>query len=169
MYRRIKWTLGLAAATLALAGSAEAQGRWNDHHDRDRYEHARRERYEQIRREQIHRNDGYVRDAYGRVYRIDSRKIPPGLAKKPGHMPPGQYKKQYRHYAPYQGADVLGQVMRRRGYEVLRVVPAGDSRYVYYRWHGGNAQRAFVSPGSDRLMFSNVPTQVLQAVMNQLY
>ena len=54
-------------------------------------------------------------------------------------MPPGQYKKRY---GTHEGAIVLGDIMRRRGYEVLRVIPAGDSRYLYYRPYRGREQRA---------------------------
>jgi len=93
-------------------------------------------------------------------------KVPPGLAKKPGQMPPGQYKKRY---GTSEGADVLGGVLRRRGYSVLRVVPTGDSRYVYYRLRDGSERRAIVSPGTDRLVFRNVPASLLQEVLAALY
>jgi hypothetical protein len=93
-------------------------------------------------------------------------KVPPGLAKKPGQMPPGQYKKRY---GTNEGADVLGGVLRRRGYSVLRVVPAGESQYVYYRLRDGSQRRAVVSPGTDRLVFRNVPASLLQEVIAKLY
>ena len=92
--------------------------------------------------------------------------VPPGLAKKPGQMPPGQYKKLYstRH-----GATVLSDVLGRRGYPVVRSTDAGDSEYVYYRDHDGRLRRAIVSPGTDRLRFSNVPGSLLSEVISRLY
>lgn len=105
--------------------------------------------------------DGRHRDGYG-----NGVKTPPGLAKKPGGMPPGQYKKRY---GTNDGADILGGVFRRRGYTVLRIVPAGDSRYVFYRLRDGREQRAVVSPGTDRLRFINVPASLLQEVLTVMY
>ena len=96
----------------------------------------------------------------------DGRKVPPGLAKKPGGMPPGQYKKMYR---ADQGADVLGGVMRRRGYTVVRTEPYGSSQYVFYRLGNGTVQRAIVSPGAERLQFSNVPAALVNEVLSRLY
>lgn len=96
----------------------------------------------------------------------DGRKVPPGLAKKPGGMPPGQYKKIY---GTNQGADVLGSVMRRRGYTVVRTEPYGPSQYVYYRLGNGTVQRAIVSPGTERLQFTNVPAALLNEVLSRLY
>jgi hypothetical protein len=129
-------TFELAAVALLLAASAQAQG---NSHDKDK---------------------GNRGDRGGAV------KVPPGLAKKPGQMPPGQYKKRY---GTNEGATVLGDILRRRGYQVVRVAPAGQSQYVYYRWHNGAQRRAIVSPGSDRLQFSNVPTSLLQEVLAKLY
>jgi hypothetical protein len=81
-------------------------------------------------------------------------------------MPPGLYKKRYN---TSQGADVLSGVLRRRGYPVSRVTTAGDSRYVYYRLRDGSVRRALVSPGTDRLGFSNLPGGLLQEVLAALY
>jgi hypothetical protein len=113
-------------------------------------------------------NDRFDRDY--RDYRY-VRGIPPGLAKKPGYMPPGQYKKRYR---AYYGADVLSDIMRRRHYRVVRIVPAGEARYVYYQpYYGpnyyGDEQWVLVRPGTDRLYFDNAPASILQAVLAQLY
>jgi hypothetical protein len=94
------------------------------------------------------------------------KKVPPGLAKKPGQMPPGQYKKRY---GTQQGASVLGDIMRRDGYSVLRTIPRDGAQYVYYRTRDGSERRAIVSEGRDRLSFSNVPQSVLQQVMSALY
>jgi hypothetical protein len=112
-------------------------------------------------------NDRFDRD---RDYRY-VRGGPPGLMKKPGHMPPGQYKKYYR---AYYGADVLSREMRRRHYRVVRIVPAGEARYVYYQpYYGpnyyGDEQWVLVRPGADRLYFDNAPASILQAVLAQLY
>jgi len=52
---------------------------------------------------------------------------------------------------------------------VTRLVPYGDSRYVYYRGTDGRIRRAIVSPGVDRLSFSNVPATILQEVLARLY
>jgi hypothetical protein len=96
-----------------------------------------------------------------------TRRVPPGLAKKPGGMPPGQYKKLHR--TTRDGAVVLGDVLGRRGYTVIRTADAGDSRYVYYRTRDGVTQRAIVSPGSERLRFSNVPGSLMSEVLSRLY
>lgn len=115
---------GLVAVALMVASSAHAQGR---DHDRHR---------EIERRAEIRQSDRFVRDRRGDVYDVyrAGRRVPPGLAKKPGQMPPGQYKKRY---GTYEGANVLSEVMRRRGYRVSRVAASGHSRYVYYRLNDG--------------------------------
>jgi len=94
------------------------------------------------------------------------RKVPPGLAKKPGQMPPGQYKKLY---TVNEGATVLGDIFRRHNYVVTRIVPAGTSRYVYYRRPDGVLVRAIVSPGTERLGFVNVPSLILNELLARLY
>ncbi|MCY7379238.1 MAG: hypothetical protein LH467_07890 [Gemmatimonadaceae bacterium] len=167
--------LALTAAAMFVSGSANAQGKSqeksakankpakqvakmkhvDDLHDDDR----RSERA--VMRDGNRDVDGRHRDGYG-----NGVKTPPGLAKKPGGLPPGQYKKRY---GTNDGADILGGVLRRRGYSVLRVVPAGDSRYVFYRLRDGREQRAIVSPGSDRLRFQNVPASLLQEVLTAMY
>jgi hypothetical protein len=68
-----------------------------------------------------------------------------------------------------QGADVLGGILRRRGYSVQRMAPYGDSRLVYYRGNDGVIRRAVVSPGVNQLGFSNVPSSLLQEVLSALY
>lgn len=152
-----------AFAALALAaGSAGAQGKGHDKDkDRDK-EHDKAEKH-------ISREDAQairLRDQNRvRVQDIGSR-VPPGLARKPGQMPPGQYKKRY---ATSEGATVLGDIFRRRGYTVTRVAPYGQSQYVYYRLRDGAERRALVSTGTDRLQFTNVPATILQAVLAQLY
>ena len=113
-------------------------------------------------------NDRFDRN---RDYRYGGR-IVPGLYGKPGHMPPGQYKKHY--YRAYYGADVLSREMRRRHYRIVRIVPAGEARYVYYQpYYGpnyyGDEQWILVRPGADRLYFDNAPPSLLQAVLAQLY
>jgi hypothetical protein len=156
MRSHISRILAIATVGLVLAVPAQAQGRG---HAKGKEKHAKIKDKD--------RRDVIVREANGDIVRIDrGRKVPPGLAKKPGQMPPGQYKKIY---GTREGADVLGDIMRRRGYTVLRIVPVNDSRYVYYRYGNGLEQRAIVRPGSDRLLFSNVPSSILQAVLSYLY
>ena len=66
-------------------------------------------------------------------------------------------------------ACVLSDVLGRRGYPVVRSADAGASEYVYYRDHDGRIRRAVVSPGTDRLRFSNVPSSLLSEVISRLY
>ena len=188
-------SIGLAVVALALAsGAAEAQirrqgdgsvttrtttgGVYDDRtnggiyrdrdDDRDRRDRRDRDRdrdWDRDRRDRDRDRDrDWDRDRKGRYQ--NGKKVPPGLAKKPGQMPPGQYKKRY---STSQGADVLGGILRRRGYPVTRIVSADDSRYVYYRLPDGNVRRAIVSPGTDRLGFSNLPGGLLQEVLAALY
>ena len=157
---------GLSAAALVLASTAQAQGKSQDKGKGKSAAHVGQGEVK-ARSTVIRRPDGVVirdgrrDDGYG-----NGVKTPPGLAKKPGGMPPGQYKKRYR---TNEGADVLGGILRRRGYSVLRVVPAGESQYVYYRLRDGSERRAIVSPGTERLVFRNVPTSLLQEVLAALY
>ena len=166
---------GIAAATLVLAsaGTAQAQGKG---HGKDK-EH--KSAQAQTRGDDRRRDDHVVHDHRGEYDpRYDRARggtppglakkggLPPGLAKKPGGMPPGQYKK---HYTTDQGAHVLRDVLGRRGYPVVRIADAGTSEYVYYRDHDGRLRRAIVSPGSDRLRFSNVPSSLLSEVISRLY
>ena len=179
MRSRILQTVGLATVAMFVAVSAQAQGKGKAKHrvatiEREDGIYRRDDRDRD--RDGIYRDrDGVYRDIFGNViYRDDdryrdNRRIPPGLAKKPGGMPPGQYKKLYRRYDTREGAGVLGEIMRRRGYFVDRIVPYGESQYVYYRTNDGRQRRAVVFPGSDRLGFSNVPATILQLVLNQLY
>jgi hypothetical protein len=149
---------GVAAVALFLtsASTAQAQGKGHgkghgdqhaqvrdDDHDRDASHRGRDARYEQGR-----------------------KAIPPGLAKKPGGMPPGQYKKLY---SARQGASVLSDVLGRHGYYVVRTADAGDSRYVYYRDRAGAVHRATVTPSGDRLRFTSVPRALLQEIHGRLY
>jgi len=157
MHNSIVRTLSLAAFGVLLAGgTARAQERGHGH---DRDAHPAKAR-------------GNDRDDRGRVDQND--RVPPGLAKKggvppglakKGGMPPGQAKKYYR---PDDGVSVLRDVFGRHGYTVTRTVPNGDTRYVYYRYHGGAVHRAIVRPGDDRLYFSNVPSALLTEVMARL-
>ena len=152
----IKRSLGLAAAVLVLAASAQAQGK---NRSKGKWHGQTREH-------------GHVRTSARAGFPDDHNirwngvRVPPGLAKKPGHMPPGQYK---RRYGTNHGAIVLGDIMRRRGYSGIRVVPSGLSQYVYYRSADGAQRHAIVSPGTDRLRFQNVPTTCLQDVLARLY
>jgi hypothetical protein len=153
-------TLGLSAAALMLASSVQAQGK---SHDKGKDDHGDRA---VIVNEGDPRRQGDVVVRDGRDEHGNFKKVPPGLAKKPGQMPPGQYKKRY---GTHEGADVLGSIMRRRGYSVTRIQPAGQSQYVYYRLRDGSERRAVVSPGTDRLVFTNVPASLLSEVLAKLY
>lgn len=141
--------VGFSVALAFAATSAHAQGRGNgkEHHGNP--------------------HGTVVRTANGDVMVVpgNGRQIPPGLAKKPGQMPPGQYKK----YNPAQGASTLSDIFRRHGYTVERTVPSGNSRYVYYRLPNGTVQRAIVSPGTSQLSFGNVPSSILREVLSRLY
>jgi hypothetical protein len=136
-------TLALTLAALVLgAGTAGAQGKGNGKGN----------------------GRGDDRRDDQRVVQPTSRRVPPGLAKK-GGLPPGQAKKIYR---TDDGASVLRDVFGRNGYTVVRTVPNGDTRYVYYRNGDGTVRRAVVSPGEDRLRFGNVPGELLRQVYTRL-
>jgi len=166
-------SIAVAALFLASAGTAQAQGKGHGK-GHEKKEHA------QIRKDDHHRGDHehdgrYESHSYDRRYdrshsydrRYDqSRSVPPGLAKKPGGMPPGQYKKQYN---VGQGAYVLSDVLGRHGYHVVRTADVGDSRYVYYRDAAGRLHRATVTPGADRLRFTSVPRALLEELNARLY
>ena len=149
-------TLTITTALLVLSGPAHAQGKSHGkgggHKDRDRDD----------------RGDEVVRQRESDVIvaRQNDRRVPPGLAKKPGQMPPGQYKKLYRSA---DGARVLSDILRGRGYVVTRLEPAGDTRAVFYRSTDGIEHRAVVSPGGERLVFTNVPAAILQEVLARLH
>lgn len=159
MRTHIVRTFTLAAAALVLSATAQAQG-----NGKAKGKQAAKKASASV----AHPVHAVTRD--GRVIRNggydNGVRVPPGLAKKPGQMPPGQYKKRY---GTNEGADVLGGILRRRGYPVLRVVPSGQSQYVYYRMRDGSQRRAIVSPGTDRLTFQNVPASLLQEVLAKLY
>jgi len=153
----------VAALFLASAGTAQAQGKGHGK-GHEKNEHA------QIRSDdhRDHEHDSRYQDRsdYDRRYDQGRRSIPPGLAKKPGGMPPGQYKKLYD---AGQGASVLSDVLGRHGYHVVRTADAGDSRYVYYRDRAGAVHRAIVTPTADRLRFTSVPRSLLDEVMARLH
>ncbi len=154
MHKQILRASAVALATLALAASAQAQGKSKDK-DKDKG------------KANGDRDRGAVVTSNGEVVLpAQANRVPPGLAKKPGQMPPGQYKKRY---GVTDGASVLSQVLGQGGYVVQRVVPAGTSRYVYYRGTDGLVHRAIVSPGTDQLSFRNVPASLLQQVLSRLY
>jgi hypothetical protein len=92
---------------------------------------------------------------------------PPGLAKKPHGMPPGQAKKIYR---PDEGLAVLRDVFGRNGYIIVRVASVDGARHVYFRkGRSGQVQRAIIRPGTERLVFVDVPTLILREVIARLY
>src|SRR5690348_8143430 len=176
---------GVAAAALLVASASTAQAQGKGHgkehknaeadsrgDDRHRDDHQIYQRRSDDDRHASQNRDGDDRHVYQSRSDYDSRYdrgrngVPPGLAKKPGQMPPGQYKKLYN---THQGASVLSDVLGRRGYTVVRNADAGASEYVYYRDHDGRLRRAIVSPGTDRLRFSNVPSSLLSEVIARLY
>jgi hypothetical protein len=177
MRSHILRALGIGAAAMALATSAQAQGKGqgkgheklrDKHHDIRRDDRDDRDDRDGRRDRDERRRSGIIRRADGDVLIVPRNRagVPPGLAKKPGQMPPGQYKKRY---STLQGANTLSDVFRRRGYAVQRIAPSGSSRIVYYRGRDGVLRRAIVSPGADRLSFSNVPSSLLQEVLSALY
>lgn len=171
-----------AAALLLVAGTAGAQGKGHgkgqgaEHGNKGRdHDKAQVEERDDRDERDLRTNGGVFqgrvnRDGRdhrdGREVYGNGRKVPPGLAKKPGQMPPGQYKKRY---GTNDGASVLSDILNRRGYNVVRTQPYGDSRYVFYRTPDGRLQRAIVTPGTDRLGFSNVPTAIVREVLARLY
>ena len=189
--------VGVAAALLLAATATQAQGKGHDkEHGKGKDKEAKELRTEgrddRDRQDDVHdgrRRDGNTviwRDGRGRrdghdeqgnrddYDNRDGRRIPPGLARKPGGMPPGQYKKRYEtsqggRYQTSQGASVLRDILVSRGYTVVRSDNAGQSQYVYYRLRDGSVQRAMVSPGADRLGFTNVPADLLREVLARLY
>src|SRR3569833_2937147 len=93
MRSHILKALGIAGAAMALATSAQAQGRGRDHDKNRDKQNNSVGRYDP----DGHDRSGTIRRRDGDVViapRNDAG-VPPGLAKKPGHMPPGQYKKRY--------------------------------------------------------------------------
>ena len=165
---------GVAAAALlvASAGTAQAQGKGHGKEQKSAQAAARgddRRRDDRRVYDERRRDDRRVYDSRGDYdprYDRARNGVPPGLAKKPGGMPPGQYKKLY---SADQGAYVLSDVLGRRGYTIVRRADAGTSEYVYYRDRDGRIRRAIVSPGDDRLRFSNVPTSLVTEVLSRLY
>jgi hypothetical protein len=161
MIRQSRRLLGLAIALSFSATAAQAQGHGKD---KDHGKGRGRESKAVHTTERNQDRNGIWHD--GRQDRDDRAKVPPGLAKKPGGLPPGQYRKRY---APAEGASVLRDIFVRRGYTVVRTDNAGASQYVYYRLRDGSVRRAIVSPGTEQLGFSNVPEALLREVLARLY
>lgn len=158
-------TLALLGLTVA-AGTADAQGKGNGNGKaKGAKGNGKGDRAVVVRDGDVWRGDR-DRDRDSDWYRRNGRRVPPGLAKKPGQMPPGQYKKIY---STREGASVLGDILGRRGYRVTRTGFEGDTRYVWYRGQDGVLRRAIVRPGNERLQFANVPQAVLAAVLQRLY
>ena len=165
---------GVAAAALLVASAspalAQGKGHGKEHGSASVDDRQRDDRHRDDRHTDVSRRDD--RHDYDRPGEYDTRydrarrRVPPGLAKKPGGMPPGQYKKRYD---THQGVSVLSDVLGRRGYTVVRHTDAGSSEYVYYRDRDGRMHRAVVSPGTERLRFSNVPSSLLSEVIARLH
>lgn len=163
--------LGLAAAFILAAGAADAQGKGQDKgKGAEKSKAAKEARDDRDGRDgrAILRGDrdrGGDRD--GRTVYGNGRKTPPGLAKKPGGMPPGQYKKRY---STTEGSSVLRDILLGRGYRVVRTENAGALQYVYYRGTDGVMRRAVVRQGDDdRLHFGNLPQAITREVLLRLY
>lgn len=163
--------IGVAVASLVLiAASAGAQGKGHDKgdkgkdRDKGKVERSENDDRDRDRRDIRVGDDNRDHDRNREVF-VDGRRIPPGLAKKPGGMPPGQFKKRF---GTTQGVSVLSEILGQRGYTVVRTVPAGESRYVYYRASDGSVRRAIVSPGREQLTFTNVPADLLREVWARL-
>jgi len=176
---------GVAAAALLVASASPALAQGKGHgkghgtasvDDRHRDDRDRDDRHRDVSRRDD-RHDYDRRGDYDGRYDRAGRRVPPGLAKKPGGLPPGLAKKpggmppgQYKKlYDTHRGVSVLSDVLGRRGYTVVRHTDAGSSEYVYYRDRAGRLHRAIVSPGSQRLQFSNVPSSLLSEVIARLY
>ncbi|HEY4307217.1 MAG TPA: hypothetical protein VGM82_22290 [Gemmatimonadaceae bacterium] len=155
MRTHILKALGIAGATMALATAAQAQSRYQDRgrdqHHGDQHDDRRGE----------HQRTTVIHRANGDVLLVPRNHVPPGLAKKPLGLPPGQFRK---HYTTLQGANSLSNVLRRNGFRVDRVSTSGNSRIVYYRGRDGVLHRALVSPGTNELGFSNVPSPLVDQV-----
>ena len=164
--RVVAASLVFVAATANAQGKSHEKGNGRDKGKDERIETDNRDR----NRDRDHdRNEDQGRDRNrdrSHDVFVNGAKVPPGLAKKPGGMPPGQYKKRY---GTTQGASVLSEILGRRGYTVVRTTPYGESQYVYYRASDGAVRRAIVSPNGDRLTFSNVPADLLREVLARLY
>src|SRR3954466_15473514 len=100
MHKKILRASFVAVAALALSVSAQAQGRGNGK-NKDKGKHP-----DEHGRSAVVTSGGEV------VVPVQTRRVPPGLAKKPGQMPPGQFKK---HYTVVEGGSVLSQVLRQNG------------------------------------------------------
>ena len=154
--------LTLAAAFALTAGVAEAQGKGQDKGKAKGAEKSKDVRDDRVGGVVV--RDGRDRD--GRVVYGSGKKTPPGLAKKPGGMPPGQYKKRY---STTEGSSVLRDILLGRGYRVIRTENAGANQYVFDRMPDGSIRRAVVSPGDDQLHFGNLPQAIAREVLLRLY
>jgi hypothetical protein len=152
--------LVLASALMLTATAAQAQGKSKEAHGKKGHDNkaAKVKTDDRI-------VDGRIIDR-GVIHDQGGRKVPPGLAKKPGQMPPGQYKKRY---STSEGSSILRDVLGRRGYTVLRTENAGDSQYVYYRMADGSIRRAVVSQNNDQVHFGgNLPATLLREILGRL-
>ena len=165
----------LAAAFVLAAGVADAQGKEKEKgKGQEKSKAAKAVRGDRDAKGRVvirdRDRDGRIivrdRDRDGRAVYGNGTKVPPGLAKKPGGMPPGQYKKRY---STTEGSSVLRDILLGRGYTVMRTENAGASQHVFYRLRDGSVQRAVVSTGDDRLVFGNVPDALLREVLARLY
>ena len=108
MLTRSRRTLGLAAVAIAvLSLGAGAQGRGNGHDkDKDKGDKGK-DKDDEHRVVVVSPGNVIVRRVPGTI--ID-RRVPPGLAKKPGGMPPGQYKKRKQTFVPKGCRNASGSI-----------------------------------------------------------
>jgi len=179
--RHLGFSFGVVAALCFAAAPASAQGRGHgkgdehgasaEHrqggdHDQDR-DHGASAAHKRGGDHDQDGDHGAVSDQRPNVPPGLAKKggVPPGLAKK-GGLPPGQAKKMYN---TDEGVGSLRDVLARHGYTVVRTSNNGTSRYVYYRYRDGSLHRAVVSPGTNELGFSNVPSPVLRDLRSLLH
>jgi hypothetical protein len=165
--RSLARALGAAAALLTLAaGAAGAQGKGKAQGGKAKSE----SQGDAKGGAKAHSGSGVAVEVSrgGQQPNARGNGTPPGLAKKPGGMPPGQYKKRYR---PDDGVVILRDVFRREGYTVVRVEVSGDRRFVFYRLRSGPVQRVVVSPGAadaQRPTITNAPSSVVGKVLARM-
>lgn len=107
------------------------------------------------------KTDRVVTTSTGDVVVVPAKKIPPGQLKK--------------HVTTTQAIGVTREVLVSNGFQVVRVVPNGASRVVYYRrGNNGNGvglgpvQRLVIIPSGDVVQFQSVPNALLSTILARL-
>ena len=174
MRTTLKCTFGLALAGLALAATAQAQhtthgqghgqGEGVPPHQGDHSGSSQQHQGDHPGNVQQHQGDHA-----GNVQQHQGDHSANGQQHQGDHSGVRENHGSGKQYDPSQGASVLGDIMRQRGYTVTRIVQSGSVQNVYYRAATGPEQLAMVGPGTDRLQFRNVPAALLQEVLARLY